>query len=411
MKIKTNIFHNYVVAMIAYITIIYVPGIIAFYFFQKDFIATYIVANNPTIPFFISFFLFILFFIAFIFIFENLKIKTRNLNFRIAQVSIVVLLIIFLFLSIYFYINYSDSSFRHNSRLSESSPFIAIMFVMLPIFKYLTAKVILHSASGLSLNGFTKAFLIIFLASSLLSLNSSLGFIVVPILLIILLNKEILINKLNLKKVLSIFIIAPFIAAIVVFIGIGNKVGYSFIFDESFFSFMKDYMGTLIVRPTTSLFTLVYIFEYYIFDINFSVEGISAALTTFENRISLIMGFGFNSELIATIDRINYLELYQAYNERAGATPNILASMFFMPFGVLFVPLLAYVIIRQLFSDYSSAKKYNLLVLVFLTQMILPLFEGPLNIFMIIDQNFITLVFIIVYEFLFDSRKVFGISK
>ena len=85
--------------------------------------------------------------------------------------------------------------------------------------------------------------------------------------------------------------------------------------------------------------------------------------------------------------------------------------MFFMPFGIFFVPLLAYVIIRQLFSDYSSEKKYNLLVLVLLTQMILPLFEGPLNIFMIIDQNFITLVFIIVYEFLFDSRKVFGISK
>lgn len=408
MKVQINRLHNIALFLIIYTSIVYLPGIFLYFGFQEGFNITYRVASNPIIPFSLTFISFAFFFFCYALIFDNFHLYSRKLDKRIAQAFIIFLLMLMVLTSFYFFINFSDSSFRHTSRFSESSPLVALLFLLLPIMKYLVAKIVLHVSSGYSINKFTRNFLVVFLICSLFSINSSLGIIIIPVLLLLLYKKKLLIEKIEIKNFIYLAIAAIPLMLLIVYVGIGNKIGYDFIFWDNAYGYLKDYFLVVLIRPTTSLFSVVYLFELYLFDFNFSLNTFQATFDTFTNRVSLLLGLGFNSELIPTVDRINYLELYNAYNPRAGATPNILASMYLMPFGVIFIPAYVYLVIRLVFLNYSNTKKHNVISILIVSIMILSMFEAPINIFVIIDQNFITFVFIILYEFFFNSKKVFG---
>ncbi|WP_138956974.1 hypothetical protein [Pseudoalteromonas sp. BSi20439] len=301
------------------------------------------------------------------------------------------IVILYFALSINFAVNFT-SSFRHKNRLADAGPLVSILFMMKPIVYFIVSLAVIHILNGNVLGRNSKIFMFLILISTIMFLNSSMQFIFIILVAIVLWAPKLLIvnfKELNFKALFLVIVLAPLVCIFVIFIGIGNKVGYDYLLSNEGLSFLMGFGDLLFPRMSTSLFSSVVIFEKALNGTFFGNDVISGIEATLSNRFALINSSGtFDPSLIDTVNRLNYLEVFSNHAERAGASPGIIASSFFtplFPFSFFIVPLYVAFIFRSLRYHMSKQAKFSLLSFLALPYLIINLFESPLNIFYIFD--------------------------
>lgn len=400
------------------ISVMYLPGLFFFPFFSEAYSRYFNYSGHLYSYFFIVFTTFcILVFISFLIIDKLPFLKIRTLKSRLTISFISFVIFLYFIFSLYFFINFS-SSFRHQNRLSDAGGIVTALFFLKPLIYFLVALMLIHILNGNVLGKVTKLLLLLILVSTILFLNSSLQFIVIPIILIMLFSPHLLViklNKIKFRYVFGFIFLVPLFLFAVIFIGVGNKVGYEFLLSETGFYYLKGFGNILFPRLSTSLFSSVILFEYYLQGFSYSDKVIDGISSTLFNRLSLLFPFdNFNSDIISTINRLNYLTVFNSesgYAARAGASPGIISSVFYMPyfpFTIFLIPIYIALIFKAIKYHMGPNLKMNTLSMLILPYLILSLFEAPLNIFYIIDPEFFLFFTIIVLSRLINVENVFS---
>lgn len=392
----------------------YVPGLILFNFLPESYLLQYKYTGQPYTSFFImgSFFSVSLIFLSVLFDKINL---TTNVYFptQLVYIATKLLILIYFICSIIFFINY-DASFRHTSRLSEAGMAVKIIFFLQPLIFIYILFALVHILNGNKLGRESRNLIILFLIGMLLSLNSSLSLIAIFSISALIFKPDLLktpLKDINFKRIFLILIII-FIAIVgVIFVGLGNKVGFEYLLTKDGLDFIYYSVGNIVARVSSSLMSNATLFDCCSTSIDISVSTVEGIYTTFMNRLSLVIPLGgdFNNNIIETVNRSNYLIVFKGELARAGASPGVLATIFYIPifpFGFIILPLFYVFLSKVIASKLSNNCHYNLLSLAILPLFILPLFEAPLNILYIIDPVFISFIFFISIVFI-DVDKLY----
>ena len=387
-KVYLNCFFCFLCFLIA----TYLPGLLFYPFFCEGFSAYFNYNEGLYSYFFILSSVFILVtFLSFYLLDKIPLVRTRYLDSTLVYYVIFFIVILYFALSINFAVNFT-SSFRHKNRLADAGPLVSILFMMKPIVYFIVSLAVIHILNGNVLGRNSKIFMFLILISTIMFLNSSMQFIFIILVAIVLWAPKLLIvnfKELNFKALFLVIVLAPLVCIFVIFIGIGNKVGYDYLLSNEGLSFLMGFGDLLFPRMSTSLFSSVVIFEKVLNGTFFGNDVISGIEATLSNRFALINSSGtFDPSLIDTVNRLNYLEVFSNHAERAGASPGIIASSFFtplFPFSFFIVPLYVAFIFRSLRYHMSKQAKFSLLSFLALPYLIINLFESPLNIFYIFD--------------------------
>lgn len=401
-----------------FMIVLYVPGLIFFPFFEEAYQYYFNYSSSPYLPFFLSLIFFSIPFLLFFYFSEKIT-RTRLFFFSPNTVAyfIVITAMIYFIASFIFSLNYS-SSFRHVSRFSDAGPSATLVFMLKPFCDFILLLSIIHVVNGEVLGPKVKISLMLIFLGSALSLNSSLAVLFFPLVLGALFYRKIFIIPLfsSLRRILLLFIFAPLAVFSILLIGIGNKIGYDVFLSEISVSYFVNMMGELATRVSTSLFSVTMLWDNYIQGflsaMNLGHDSGESLIHTASNRMSLVIGGGFDRDLIATVDRMNYLNLFKDYHPRAGASPGVLASMFYFPIfplGLVFVPLFYVLVLRSVAIHIDDRLKYNSIYLFSIFYLTLGLFESPLNVFMLLDPLLVLLVFVMIFSEFVNVKKTFSL--
>lgn len=330
-------------------------------------------------------------------------------------------LVFFIFMGLYFcsclyFFGYADTTFRHNNRLSESSPIVTLLFALRPLYCVYLVGCLLHLVKAKSIGPFNTLLLSVGTIGTALSLYSSLQVFVVVISAVILFKPTWLIQKqLKIGRAILLVPLAAVACGVVLLIGIGNKFGYELFLQPELFSFLKSYAGTLATRMSTSAVSAVALFNDSFSatqDLRFDTSGVDAMIKTFSNRASLVLGLGFESGHVPTVDRLNFLNIFNDYHARAGASPGLIGSIYYLPYlplGIIFVVFYYIFLVRVLASQALMQEKLNIISKVAIPMLMLNFFEAPLNIFHIFDPAFINFSFFLVFFTFIKQDKFFSL--
>jgi hypothetical protein len=251
------------------------------------------------------------------------------------------------------------------------------------------------------LRGRDKLLLMLVLVGVTLSINGSSTVIFIFILFMLLFFPRVFVEKLNLIKLSILFPVIALIGIIVVFFGFANKVG----FDNVVLYFQNDLYGSvlspLVVRISTSYMSLQNMVYNHALDLELQFLVLQHTFVAFIERVNMIIPFvevlGYE---IYSINRINFLLLFKPFNDHAGTSPGLLATIFYLPFlsGVLLIPFYVLIVVRAIrrYLDGVSITLFSTLVLMFL---ILPLLESPLTLLKVIEPVSIFFVLFVVSSF------------
>lgn len=387
-SLNLNCFKSFII----FLSLIYFPGLFFFPLFEDGFKSYYNFEIGLYSAFFVIFILFNLFtFICFYYFGKFPKIKFPAISSKLVINFILLLSVLTFFLSLNFSINFS-SKFRHVNRLSDAGISVALLFFLKPILYFIVCLMLIHILNGAKLGFKSIVSLYLILISSILSINSSLQVIIIILLLLMLFYPSVFLSRktfMSLRSFSLIFILLPILTLSVLFIGIGNKVGYDFLITSDGFYFVKNYGDILFPRMSSSLFSAVIMLENLLDGHFYTNETLNAVFSTLYNRLSLIFPLdSFNSSLIDTVNRLNYTTVFANHADRAGASPGIIASVFYTPlFPFLFfaIPMYVYLIYSSLSYHMNSKVKLNIISSLSLPYLILNLFESPLNILYLLD--------------------------
>lgn len=402
-------------AFLILLVVMYVPGLFYFPFFYDGYLNYFNYNGGLYFYFFIIslFFVFVTF-LCFLAVGKIPYIKVRPLSSRVVFFILAVIVFIFFIFSVYFFLNFT-SSFRHKNRLSDAGVLVAFLFFIKPIVYYIVALMLIHVLNGFKLGSWSRFLLFLILISTILFLNSSLQFIIVPIILIMLFFPRLLfveLNRLGFKYVLLIVFLVPVSCFLVVFIGVGNKVGYNFLLSDEGVYYLKNFGSVLFPRMSTSLFSSVVIFENIISGYYFSDKVVDGILATLTNRFSLFLPLDkFDADLINTVNRLNYLEVFNSHADRAGASPGIISSVFFFPLFPLsffIIPMYVAIIFKSLRYHMKKEIRVNLISMMILPYLLISLFEAPINILYILDPIFFLFISIVFLGRFINSHVVFS---
>lgn len=381
--------------------------------FLDDFKWYYSLEDAPYFSFMLALALFIVPFSVVYYIFSKVRMPSFDVFpvyfFNVFVFFIVVLLVVS---SIYFFIFY-DSSFRHKSRLLDAGIIVSILFLVKPWAKLLILVYLIRVLNGAGLRRMDKFIALSILFSVAISINSSLDIAFIFIIFFMLLWPRVFVKPFLsyncLTKVL-VLVIGLLACLLVLFVGIGNKVGYSTLLDDGGVSYVLGYMGNVAPRISSSLFSSATLIECCFFSSDLSDESIRGITSTFSNRLDLIFYGKYNSSLIDTINRNNYLIVFNHHAERAGASPGILASQIYTPFhpaSLFFLPILYVLIIKLVSSKIIHDVSYSFVSMIAIGYLLMSFFEAPLDILYIFTP--ITIQFVLFFSIftLFSRRKLF----
>lgn len=402
-------------AFFAFLGLMYIPGLIYYPFFQDGFHNYFNYSGGLYGNFFVVFTFFsIATFLSFWFFSKIPYMKINYLNSKFIFYFISIMIVVFFILSIFFFYNYT-SSFRHKNRLADAGGAVTLLFLLKPLIYFIVSLMLLHVLNGNGLGKKSRLLLILILVSTVLFLNSSLQFIIIPVILIILFAPKMLVinfYSINLKYLLLILISGPILCFVVVFIGVGNKLGYDFLLTKEGWVYLKGFGNVLFPRMSTSLFSTVIMFDNFYNGVTFSSEVYNGIASTLSNRLSLIFpSENFNSDLISTVNRLNYMEVFNHHADRAGASPGIISSVFFVPlfpYTFFIIPVYVALIFKSIRYHMKTSIRFNFLSMLILTYLILSLFEAPLNILYVVDPMFFLFFTVVFLGRFINVEEVFS---
>lgn len=389
--------------LLIYMVFVYVLQIIYLYAFKEQFNELYNGADNSVILA-IDFCLIILFTVILLdkAIPRVKRIYLSKNTLFFLKIFWFFMVFMYLVASINFYMNY-DMQFRYNFRLRDAN-FLAKMLVLItPVIYLIVFYIILAYIKTEKISNISKLYLIIILVGTLLSINSSTTFIFILVILLLLLKPNLLLKKINFFNIIVVFILLFMAIAGVVFVGTADKGGVDYAL-KIFSSYEQIHalFGEMFVRISSSFMSILALENDYSFNFNFKLDAIESVWSTFLNRILILIPFetvNFSDQVLPSINRLNYEIVFKPYLFAAGATPGLIASIFYIPFlpiGVLFISAYTLMIIRAINRYYEGVNHYNIIMLILTLFFFSSFFEAPLSILSIIEPtNFSLMVFVL----------------
>ena len=329
----------------------------------------------------------------------------------------ILLSLFYLFLSIDFYVNYGIG-FRQSSEYSSSNTALMLLtikqFVIVMIF-----SLIGHSLHDYKLSLFSRFIFLILTIASYLSLDSSMGVVLVLICLLFTFLPSRLYEKLVTMKITfllgSAVLISFFLLAfIIVYVGLIQKnidiikIGLS---DQSLFSLLYDLLS---VRISSSFISLHNIVNSSLMDFDLNLRVIDETITLFQLRLEKLLPTGIiniDNNWVGGINRINY-ELNYTINElnylyRAGASPSLFASFLYLPFFPFNIILMfGYILfVSTTYNSYFPRKNFNIFVPIGGIYFLYLFFESPLFLFTIGDYPILFILFVVLSMLKFENVK------
>lgn len=401
-----------------YVFLTYIPQIIFHVAFHEYYLEHYNGANNN--PFSILPII-ILFYISIIIVNTILPKIKMNLKFsynmqKILSIISFILIVLFLISSIYFYENYSIS-FRATNRLRDTSLIIKLLFFLREFAWFYVFYHFTRILRGNSLSFMVKFKLLLIFIGWLLSLTASLSIpLFFVILLMLIFNKRLFImltdKKMSKLKYTFIILFAVLFVLFAIFFGYANKFGieeaYKMFTDSDLIYYL---FSRTLARLSTSYESAIELFTLHMQDLNMQLNAINGFIDTFLSRLSSITHlFEYHITKIETINRMNFFILFTPLHwhlEFAGASPGLLATIFYIPifpFNFLFIALYIVIIIRvtnkyvpMKFQDLNIFGKFILLYLTF------RFYEAPLDFLYIIEPKFF-FILLFIFGSLFQTN-------
>ena len=136
---------------------------------------------------------------------------------------------------------------------------------------------------------------------------------------------------------------------LVVIVGVMTKVGAEFLFSTDGWIFLQGYFQTILARMSSSAMSVGSAFTHWS-NSGILLESVGGEMSTTATRLQLLFGLEFDGEAMETLSRFNYLAVYASHSDRAGLTPGLLASIYYLwwPIGLILMPLYLYVLVNFL---------------------------------------------------------------
>lgn len=375
--------------------ITYFPGLLFYIPFQENFERYYTYSGAPFVPLVFTLMFTVLLSMFLHFVLQKVPhIKVRFLSKELAVSIFLIISFIYFILGLYFFLNY-DISFRHRQRLSESGPLIIVLFFLRYFALFYLLWFLAVVLKGIKQNIKMKVTLFLFTLGWALALNGSFQIFYLFFSILLLISPNIYISM-KVKQILLFFLLCPLALVLVILVGVANKVGFELLFSAEGKSFMSNYIGTVVARSSTSLYSLAYSFENFFSDLNLAFELVSYEVFTFTNRLALLgIVDTFDSKAIYTVSRFNYLVAFENQADRGGSTPGILASIYYaggLPLGFMVISFYISIIFRRLQVIFSGIGKFSIVSIFALIYLCIPFFENPISFFNIVQPPVLYLV-------------------
>lgn len=324
-----------------------------------------------------------------------------------------VSVIVFVCLSVIFFINY-DVSFRHKGRLSEAGALTVSLFAVRMIVQYYVLLCILQVVSGGKLNAMAKLLLVLIGIGCALSLTASLQVAMFLLIMALLAGGGIFSQRLHSIQIGRVVVIAIGLIIVVpgvLIVGLGNKVGFELLLSEEGLGFVYDQVGVVVPRAATSFMSTAVLAANDLISYDRAVNAMESIRFTIANRTAYLFGMTFDEGLFDTINRANYLEVFAEHARRAGASPGVLASLFytpFFPFNLILLPLFYAILLHSVFVLVRPGAQCGFLGCIAVFYLLIPFFEAPLDVFYIFSPIFVFFLIVILGGKLIDLDRLFG---
>lgn len=398
-------------AFLLFIFLTYIPGLIFYPFFSERYNTYFSYSGAAWESLIFVFLLFsVVFFLLNGFLGKMPRLKLPNFSKKFSSWFFIIVSFLFLIFSFYFFIKFSIS-FRHKNRLSDAGVVIIALFFLkylILVYTYLCFSMLTR---GASLNKCCKFTLVIMLIGWILSLNSSLQVVYVFIVLVMLLKPDMYnrVEDFRFRKLFSYSAVVFSCLFLVLFIGIGNKVGIAYLFTDEGIDFLTSYGSTVAARGSTSLYSLAMAYDTYFLKPEISFHLISLEFYTFLNRAALYIPFGqFNPDMIDTVSRFNYMLSFANHADRAGGTPGFLATVIYaggLPLGFIVMSFYLFFIVRLMSRPLIGIRRLRLLNIAVMCYFILPLMENPLSTINLLNPASFYFVFFFFVVHFFEPNK------
>lgn len=410
---RSLVYKNILFSFVLFLAIMYLPGFIFSLLFTEYFSSYYAYNDFSYLnQFFFILILFSSLFFGYLLFNYTPVIHRPKISSDFIRFFVVLLVLLFFILSIYFKVNYS-TGFRHSNRLSAASPLVTLLWAVRSLVGVLVLSLIIVACNGIKFSALTKILLIFITLASILSVTSSLQVLLPLICLLLLIYPAVYrltITKIGVLKFIFLLLAALICFTFVLILGIGSKLGYENIFSENGFDLLINYISILIPRMSTSYVSFATLLDYEVSNL-VSYDVFKSVHNTFMNRLYSILGESiFDTDMIDTVNRFNYLTVFENHADRAGASPGILASVFYMPFFPLglFVSVLYLNYITSCVSRMATVDfRLGLAGMLAIPYLLLNLLEAPLNILYILDPIFILFLFLGIFTSLVNVNQLF----
>ena len=105
------------------------------------------------------------------------------------------------------------------------------------------------------------------------------------------------------------------------------------------------------------------------------------------------------------------MEVFNHHADRAGASPGIISSVFFVPlfpYTFFIIPVYVALVFKSIRYHMKTSIRFNFLAMLILTYLILSLFEAPLNILYIVDPMFFLFITVVFLSRFINVEEVFS---
>lgn len=233
---------------------------------------------------------------------------------------------------------------------------------------------------------------------SFLALASAYGVVTIAISLLLLLRSAAGVDLLKGRGVARTVATVTALAVVgicALFVGIANKLGV----DTAVYMFTEDIQSVIDrfqYRISWHFYSACYHVTYNFADFRLGFQAVQELVTVVGHRVDVVLGNPTYFNEIASVRRLNWEELALVYRERTGASPGMIAGVFFVPGGILMLPLTIsiYCILLSMLAKAVQGRQLSLFAIIFLVVWFTGIADSALDLLNPLDPSFLKLVFL-----------------
>ncbi|NTZ43430.1 hypothetical protein G7A66_10130 [Altererythrobacter sp. SALINAS58] len=233
---------------------------------------------------------------------------------------------------------------------------------------------------------------------SLLSLSAASGVVLVATSLLLLLRHIRAIDLIGASGIGQTFLALTALGVVFIlalFVGIANKVGV----EEAMYMFSNELDAVIYrfqYRISWHFFSASFHLTYNFADFSLGVQAVREVLSAISHRLDVLLGNPTYFNEVASVRRLNWEELSLVKRERTGASPGMVASVFFVPGGVFMLPvsIVVYALLLLMIAKAASGRKLSIFGLIFLVVYYSGVADSSIDLLNPLDPAFLKLTFL-----------------